>query len=44
MEKVVLLRDEVKSRVIHINEKHITAYLGIDVGSVSTNVYCWMIR
>lgn len=38
MEKVILLRDRVKSRLINKNEKHIDAYLGIDVGSVSTNV------
>lgn len=38
MEKVVLLRDEVKSRVVRENERHINTYLGIDIGSVSTNV------
>jgi predicted CoA-substrate-specific enzyme activase len=38
MDKVVLLRDEVKPRIIRENEKQIDAYLGIDVGSVSTNV------
>lgn len=38
MEKVILLRDRVKPRIIAPNEGSIHAYLGIDVGSVSTNV------
>ena len=38
MEKVVLLRNEVKPRVISDAEDAVDAYLGIDVGSVSTNL------
>ncbi|MCK5453277.1 MAG: hypothetical protein KAJ16_02885, partial [Calditrichia bacterium] len=38
MEKVVLLRNKVKPRVISDMEDAVDAYLGIDVGSVSTNL------
>jgi predicted CoA-substrate-specific enzyme activase len=38
MEKVVLLRNEVIPRLISDIEEPIDAYLGIDVGSVSTNL------
>lgn len=38
MEKVILLRDKIRPRYFSKNERGVPAYLGIDVGSVSTNV------
>jgi predicted CoA-substrate-specific enzyme activase len=38
MEKVILLREKVKPRDIRDNEEKIDVYMGIDIGSVSTNV------
>ena len=38
MEKVVLLRDKIRPRYFGENERNVPAYMGIDVGSVSTNV------
>ena len=37
-QKVLILRDRVKPRQISASERNIEAYLGIDVGSVSTNL------
>ncbi|MEJ2537780.1 MAG: acyl-CoA dehydratase activase, partial [Calditrichia bacterium] len=37
-EKVLILRDRVKPRQVSASERNIEAYLGIDVGSVSTNL------
>jgi predicted CoA-substrate-specific enzyme activase len=38
MEKVLLLRDKVMPRILNPDVELVDAYLGIDVGSVSTNV------
>ena len=38
MEKVLLLRDKVRPRVLNGNDEMVEAYMGVDVGSVSTNV------
>ena len=38
MENVILLRDQVKPRIIEEHENKVDAFLGIDVGSVSTNL------
>ena len=37
-QNVTLLRDQIKPRVITENEETVDAYLGIDIGSVSTNL------
>ncbi|UCF63457.1 MAG: hypothetical protein JSW33_12965 [bacterium] len=37
-EKVILLRDQIKPRAMSENEEEVEAYLGIDIGSVSTNL------
>jgi predicted CoA-substrate-specific enzyme activase len=38
MEKVLLLRDKVRPRIFKDAEELVDAYMGVDVGSVSTNV------
>jgi predicted CoA-substrate-specific enzyme activase len=38
MENVILLRDQIKPRIIEEHENKIDAFLGIDIGSVSTNL------
>ncbi len=38
MEQVTLLRDRVKDVSLPVNGSRIPAYLGIDIGSVSTNL------
>jgi len=38
MEKVQLLRNRIKGRTLYNNEQKVKAYLGVDIGSVSTNV------
>jgi len=38
MEKVVSLRDKVKPKIFTVEKEIIDAYMGVDIGSVSTNV------
>ncbi len=38
LEKVVSLRDKVRPRIFNSGDQSIDAYMGVDVGSVSTNV------
>ncbi len=38
MDKVRLLRDEVKPRILDKSDRDVSVYLGIDIGSVSTNL------